>query len=151
MGVIQLRDRYYFARWTIVLLSSFLLFGCGFSPSDSEVAQALNRGDPLIGKVYLIRNIHRINGYERPEGYVIEYSAEINLLENPAEYFGRLAKEDQTGIGALTAFGQATGGLARWGLVTGAAISAAKKGDVVPFSGTITMIKSERGWILRPD
>ena len=37
-----------------------------------------------------------------------------------------------------------------WGLVTAATISAAKKGDIVPISGTITMIKSEQGWIARP-
>jgi hypothetical protein len=149
---IQLRDLYNVARLGIVFLAIFLLLsGCGFSPSDSEVEQALVRGDPLVGKIYLIRNIHRINGYERSGGYVIEFSAEIYVLEKPAEYFGRLAKEDQTGLGVLTVAGLATGGLAKWGLVTAAAISTATKGDVVPFSGTITMIKSERGWIMMPE
>lgn len=146
-----MRDRYNFARWGIVLLAILFLSGCGFAPSDSEVERALTRGDPLIGKVYLIRNVHRINGYERPEGYVVEFGAEIYLLEQPAEYFGRLAKGDQTGIGVLAAVGLATGGLAKWGLVTAAAISAAEKGDVVSFSGSVTMIKSEQGWILRPE
>lgn len=138
-------------RWSIVLLTILLLSGCGFSPSDSEVERALTQGDPLIGKVYLIRNIRRINGYERPEGYVIEYGADVQMLTDPVKYFGSLSKADQSGIGALVALGQATDGLARWGLLTAAAISAAKKGDVIPFSGTLTMIKSERGWILRPD
>lgn len=147
----ELRDRCNFARWSIVLLATLLLSGCGFAPSDSEVERALARDDPLIGKVYLIRNIRRINGYERAEGYVVEFGAEIHLLEKPTEYFGRLAKEDQTGIGVLAALGLATGGLAKWGLVTAAAISAAEKGDVVPFSGSVTMIKSEQGWILRPE
>ena len=147
----QLRDRCDFARWGAVLLAIILLSGCGFTPSDSDVERALGRGDPLVGKIYLIRNIHRVNGYERPEGYVVEFGAEIHVLEKPTEYFGRLAKEDQTGVGALTALGLATGGLAKWGLVTTAAISTAKKGDVVPFSGSVTMIKSENGWILRPE
>jgi hypothetical protein len=115
------------------------------------VERALAWGDPLIGKVYLIRNINRINGYERPEGYVVEFGAEIYLLEKPTEYFGRLAKEDQSGIGAITAAGLAAGGLAKWGLVTAAAIAAGTKGDVVPFSGSVTLIKSEQGWILRPE
>ncbi|MFI4939586.1 MAG: hypothetical protein ACHP7O_04475 [Burkholderiales bacterium] len=148
---IQLRDRYSIVRWSIVLLAILLLSACGFSPSDSEIDRALTLGDPLIGKIYMVRNIHRINGYERPDGYVVEFSAEIYILERPAEYFSRLAKGDQTGIGALTAFGLAAGGLAKWGLVTAGAISAATQDDIVPFSGTITMIKSEQGWILRPD
>ncbi len=146
-----MRNRCNFARWRVILLAFLLLSGCGSAPSGSEVERALAQGDPLIGKVYLIRNINRINGYERPDGYVVEFGAEIHLLEKPTEYFGRLAKEDKTGIGVLTAMGLAAGGLAKWGLRTAAAISAAEKGEVVPFLGSVTMIRSERGWILRPE
>lgn len=146
-----MRAWYSFARWGVVLVAILLHSGCGFAPSNSEVERALIRGDPLIDKVYLIRNVRRTNGYERPEGYVVEFGAEIHLLEPPAEYFGRLAKQGQSGIGVLTALGLATGGLAKWGLATAAAISAAKNGDVIPFTGSITMIKSEQGWILRPE
>ena len=145
------QDRDYVIRRGIALLAFFLLSGCGSSPSNSELERALTRDDPLIDKVYQIRNIRRINGYERPEGYVVEFSAEISILANTAEYFGSLAQGDQTGAGAIAVFSLAGGGLAKWGLVTAAAISAAKKGDIVPISGTITMIKSEQGWIVRPD
>lgn len=144
------QDRDYVIRRGIALLA-FFLSGCAFSPSNSEIERALTRDDPLIDKVYQIRNIRRINGYERPEGYVVEFSAEISILANTSEYFGSLAKGDQTGAGAIAAFALAGGGLAKWGLLTAAAISAGKKGDVVPITGTITMIKSEQGWIARPD
>src|ERR1035437_6327099 len=97
-----------------------LLIGCGSSPSDSELERALVRNDPLIGKVYQIRNIHRSNGYEQSGSYVVEFAAEINVLENPTEYLGRLAQSGQAGVGAFAAFGLAAGGLSRWGLVTAA-------------------------------
>lgn len=151
MGGDQLRDPYHVARWVKAFLAILLLSGCGFSPSESEIERALTRGDPLIGKVYQIRNIHRSNGYERSNGYVVEFEAEIHILENPTEYLGHLAKSDQTGVGAVAALGLATVGLTKWGLITAAALSTAKKGDVVPFSGSVIMIKSEQGWILRPD
>lgn len=128
------------------------LIGCGGKPSDADLAAALTRDDPLVGKVYEIRDIRRINGYERPpDAYVIEFSADIHILENPQNYFGRLSQSGQSGAGVVAAFGLATGGLAKWGLTTAALISASKKGDVLPVSGTTTMIKSERGWILRPE
>lgn len=138
------------ARWSLAGFAAFALSGCGNTPSDSELASALTRGDLLIGKVYEIRNIRRLNGYERPEGYVIEFSADIQILETPEDYFGRLSRADQSGAGVVAAIGLAAGGLAKWGLTTAALISASKKGDVVPVSGTTTMIKSERGWIARP-
>lgn len=141
---------YHIHRWCSLLFVIFLLTGCGLSPSDSELERALVQNDPLIGKVYQVRNIHRNNGYERSNVYVVEFAAEIHVLENPTEYLGRLAQADRVGVGAFAAFGLAAGGLSKWGLVTAAALSAAKKGDVVPFSGSVTMIKSEQGWILRP-
>lgn len=101
--------------------------------------------------MYTIRNVRRINGYERADGYVVEFSAEIHLLKNPADYFGSLANVGRSGTGLLAAVGLASAGLAKWGVVTAAAISAAQKGDAVPFSGSVTLIKSEQGWILRPD
>lgn len=137
-------------KWLWLLFVIGLLAGCGSSPSDAELGRALVRNDPLIGKVYQISNIHRSNGYEQSEGYIMEFVAEIHVLENPAEYLGRLAKADQGGAGAFAALGLAAGGLSRWGLVTTSALSAAKKGDVIPFSGSVTMIRSEQGWILRP-
>lgn len=135
----------------VFLLGALLLSACGLSPSNSDVARALTQGDPLIGKVYQITNIRRSNGYERPDGYVVQFAAEIQVLENPADYFGGLTKRDQTGMGALAAVGLATGGLAKWGLATAANLSATKNGDVIPFSGTVILIKSEQGWILRPE
>jgi len=145
------RGRRVAVRLTAGILAILSLFGCGLSPNNSEIERALSHGDPLIGKIYEIRNIRRINGYERPEGYVVEVSAELQILEKPTDYFARLSTADQTGAGALAAVGMATAGLGKWGLMTAATISASKKGDVIPFSGTITMIKSEQGWILRPD
>lgn len=130
------------------------LTGCGGKPSDTELVSALTSGDPLIGLVYEIRDIRRVNGYERPSGYVIEYSATLHILESPQEYFTRLR---QGGISAANlasvaeSFEMAKGGLAKWGLKGAALISASKKGDDIPFSGSVNMIKSERGWIARAD
>jgi hypothetical protein len=112
--------------------------------------RALVGGDALIDKVYQIRNIHRNNGYEQSDGYVVEFAAEIQVLEKPAEYFARLAKSDQSGVGAIAALGLAAGGLSKWGLVTASTLAAANKGDIIPFSGSVMMIRSEQGWILRP-
>lgn len=135
----------------LILSIVLVLSGCSLSPSNADLEQALVGNDPLVGKIYSIRNVRRVNGYEQSQGYVIEYTAEIYILESPTEYFGHLAKSDSTGVGAFAAFGLATAGLAKWGALTAAAIAAGKKGDVLPFSGTVTMIKSERGWILQPD
>lgn len=146
----NLFTRDHIKKWNFLLLVISLLAGCGLSPSDSELERALVHNDPLIGKVYQVRNIHRSNGYERSGVYVVEFVAEIHVLENPTEYLGRVATSDHVGVGAFAAFGLAAGGLSKWGLVTAAALSAAKKGDVVPFSGSVMMIKSEQGWILRP-
>lgn len=147
----QLRRCFLAFLWSIGAVISVLLIACGTSPSATEVERALTYGDPLIGTVYEVRNIRRLNGYERPEGYVVEVSAEIHILENPAEYFVRLSTADQTGRGALTALGLASGGLAKWGPVLAVTISTSRKGDVFQYSGAMTMIKSEQGWIKRPN
>ena len=136
--------------FSLVALAILLLSACGSTPSDSDLARAVALDDPLIGQIYLIRNVRRINGYERHDGYVIEFQAEIHILNSPPEYLNSLTKGEQPGLGVLSAIALATTGLAKWGLVTSAAIFAAKRGDTIPFSGSITMIKSEKGWILRP-
>lgn len=135
----------------MAILAILFLSGCGLSPSNSELERALTHNDSLIGKVYEIRNVRRVNGYERPDGYVVEFKAEIYLLESPADYLDRLTRSGNAGIGALAAISLATSGVAKWGVVTATSLAAGKKGDVIPFSGTITMIKSERGWIQRPE
>jgi len=131
----------------MAILVMLFLSGCGSSPSNSDLERALTQNDPLIGKVYQIRNVRRTNGYERPNGYVVEFTAEIYVLESPTDYLASLAQGDNAGMGALAAISVATAGVVKWGLVTAASLSASKKGDVIPFTGAITMIKSQQGWI----
>jgi hypothetical protein len=139
-----------FNKYAIIGWIAIVLAGCGLTPSDAEVERALTKGDALIGKAYQIANLRRLNGYQRNDGYVVEFSAEIHVLENPKEYLSRRSQNDKTGIGALAAIGLATEGLAKWGLVTSAELVASKKGDIIPFSGAMLLIKSEQGWIRTP-
>jgi hypothetical protein len=135
----------------LACLSMVLVAGCSLTPSDQDISRALMGNDPLNNRVYQMRNIQRINGYERPDGYVIEYSAELHIIENPMAYFQHLSSTDQSGLGALAALGMATQGLARWGLITSAVLSSAQPGQVVPVNGSLLMIKSEQGWIPKPE
>lgn len=140
------------ARLSVATVFLLALVGCGGKPSDADLAVALTRGDPLVGKIYEIRDIRRLNGYERPpDGYVIEFSANVHILEDPQDYFAALSQAGESGAGVVAAFGLATAGLAKWGLTTAALIAASKKGVDVPISGATVMIKSEQGWIVAPD
>lgn len=134
--------------WGVLLLIA--LAGCSSPPSDIELATALTNGDTLIGQVYEIRDIRRLNGYEQSDGYIVEYAAKLHILESPLEYFKLLTQSGNKVAGALSAYEIAAGGLSKWGLKGAAIISASKKGDDIPISGSVNMIKSERGWIARP-
>jgi hypothetical protein len=135
----------------LVLLAVGSIVGCSLmSPSDAEVIQALTANDTLNGRLYQIQNFHRINGYETRTGYVVQFSCEIYIIDDFQQYFNSLSKSGTDPMGTIAAFGLAAEGIAKWGLLNVALFSASKKGDVVPFSGTIAMIKSEHGWIPDP-
>ncbi len=145
-------------RATDLLLAvvSILLFlsACSMTPSNSELTEALSNGDPLIGKVYVIKNLKRINGYEGTAGrYILEFSCDILIIESPGDYFDQLAKsppESGNAIAKIAVLGLAIGAVAKWGLLTSAVLVSKQKGDVIPFHGRIEMMKSERGWIATP-
>jgi hypothetical protein len=142
------------ALWSALLFAVLLLSACSSSPSDAELAQALSGGDPLIGQVYVIKNLKRLNGYDNGSGrYIVEFSCDIILIESPADYLSRIGKrstESASVIGTIASFGLAIGAAAKWGLLNSAVLVSKQKGDVVPFAGKIEMLKSEKGWIVNP-
>jgi len=135
--------------WLVLLLLAFA--GCRNAPSDKEVADALSNGDTLVGQVYELRDIRRLNGYEQSDTYIVEYSAKLHILENPTEYVKHMTESRNNLVsGASSVFDIVLGGLSKWGLKGAAIISVSKKGDDIPVSGSVKMIKSERGWISQP-
>ncbi len=78
----------------------------------------------------------------------MQYSGKLRIIEVPSAYLSRMATSDNNPLGALVA---AVSGVSQWGLLGAAKLTAHKKGDVVPFSGSVTLIKSERGWIAIPE
>jgi len=136
--------------WFLVLFIVVNIFACSSAPSDQELIRAVTGNSPLSGHLYQIQNLNRINGYETPNGYTIQFSCQIFILEDPTEYFDKLTKSGSNPIGAIAAFSFVVEGITRWGMLNAALFSTAKKGDVLPFSGSISMIKSEQGWIQNP-
>lgn len=136
----------------LVLISAVnLLTACSLAPSDAELVRAITTNDTLNGRLYQIQNFRRTNGYKTRTGYAVEFNCEIYILEDSADYFNRLTKSGNNPVGAIAAFGLAAEGIAKWGLFNAALLTTYKKGDNVPFSGSITMIKSEQGWIPNPE
>jgi hypothetical protein len=127
------------------------LTACVLSPSDADVIHAITANDTLNGRLYKIQNFRRANGYKTRTGYQVEFNCEIYILEDPAEYFNRLTKSGENPVGAIAALGLVTEGISKWGLLNAVLLSTYKKGDVMPFSGSIGMIKSEQGWIANPE
>lgn len=121
-----------------------------FAPKDEDVLRALTANDPLSGQVYRIENFHRTNGYERSGKYVVDFTGELHFIADAAGFLGQGAKKGDDPLGALAALGMAASGVAKWGLVNSLMLSARKKGDVVPFSGSIVMMKTEQGWMADP-
>lgn len=134
-----------------LIITVNLLTACSLTPSDAELVRAITTNDTLNGRLYQIQNFHRTNGYETRAGYVVKFNCELYILEDSAEYFNRLTKSGNNPVGAIAAFGLAAEGIAKWGLFNAALLSTYKKGDIVPFSGSVTMIKSEQGWIPNPE
>ena len=136
------------ALWPILLFTVLSLSACSSAPSDAELAQALSGGDPLIGQVYVIKNLKRLNGYDNGTGrYIVEFSCDIVIIESPADYLSRLGKqatESASVIGTIASFGLAMGAATKWGLLNSAVLVSKQKGDVVPFTGKIEMLKSEK-------
>lgn len=139
------------SRLLVLFVAVNLLTACALSPSDDEVIQAITANDTLNGRLYKIQNFHRANGYKTRTGYKVEFNCEIYILEDPAEYFNKLTKSGDNPVGAIAALGLAAEGISRWGLLNAALLTTYKKGNVVPFSGSVTMIKSEQGWIANPE
>jgi hypothetical protein len=138
--------------WATALVFTLLAAACSFFfPSDEDILRALAANDPLMGQLYRVENIHRANGYERNGRYVVDFTGELRFVADAAEFLGHAAgKQADDPLGALAALGMAASGVAKWGLVNSLMLSARKKGDVVPFSGSMVMLKSERGWIADP-
>jgi hypothetical protein len=137
--------------WLLTIVAALFFGGCSyFSPSDAEVLRALTANDPLSGQVYRIENLHRTNGYEQSGKYVVDFTGELHFIADAAGFLGQGAKQGDDPLGALAALGMAASGVAKWGLVNSLMLSARKKGDVVPFSGSIVMMKTERGWLADP-
>jgi hypothetical protein len=137
--------------WAYALVFVFLGTACSFFfPSDEDILRALAANDPLMGQLYRVESLHRANGYERNGKYVVDFTGELHFVADAAAFLGQAGKQADDPLGALAALGMAASGVAKWGLVNSLMLSARKKGDVVPFSGSMVMLKSERGWIADP-
>lgn len=137
--------------WLVCLLTALFMAACTFfQPADEDVLRALAANDPLSGPVYRIEKLRRTNGYQRNGKYVVDFTGELHFVADAAEFLGQAGKQGGDPLGALAALGMAASGVAKWGLLNSMMLSARKKGDVVPFSGSIVMIKSERGWMADP-
>jgi len=128
-----------------------LLFGvvilqcaCSARPNDKELLRALVNGDPLNEALYHVQDVERLNGFDRGDSYDIEFRAQLVLLESPPDFFTRVSANPIAGI-ALSA-----DAIGRWGLDAVALLGGASKGSVIPVTGTVSMIRSEKGWIRRP-
>lgn len=142
------------AGYLVLFLGALLFSGCSTAPSDSDLARAISEGDPLVGQVYIFRNLRRLNGYEIGNGrYVVEFSCDLLMVESPAEHLSSLGKQaaETAGLmGGIASFSLAAGAAAKWGVLNSVVLVSKNKGDIVPFTGKIEMLKSERGWIAAP-